>query len=147
MLSVVGGDKTNNIKIKYEYINSNDFFNSFTKMMKLTGLDQQAKYEIKKIGEKILKEYDHLRDRSMGLIMTYSKKDEKGLPMKAKNEKGQEEFVLSDKVAYDQAFQKLMGEEIEIARQKLKYKFLGIHPDITPTDINALGEIIEFPTD
>lgn len=147
MLSVVGGDKTNVIKLKFEDLNNNDFFGSFQKMMRLTGLDQQAKYEIKKIGEKILKEYDRLRAKSMGLIMTYSEKDEKGQPLRGKSDRGNEEFILKDKRAYDEAFLRLMDEDVTVSRPKLKYKYIGTHADVTPNDINYLEKIIEFPVE
>lgn len=147
MLASIDGGKTNMIQLKFEDLNNNDFFSAFNKMMRLTNLDQQAKYEMKKIGEKVLKEYDRLRNKSMGLIHMYAELDEKGQPKRGKNERGNEEFILKDRKAYDEAFFKLMEETITVSRPKLKYKYIGSHPEITANDINYLEKIIDFPSE
>ena len=129
----------------YQDLNSKDFYSSFDKLIKLHGFSQQAKYELKKLGDCFVKELKRMEQKAYGLVVEFAEKGPDGLPLVDKKD-GKEQYVFNDEKSYQSAFLKLMATEFTLPRKKIKYKLLE-HTEISPKDLMALDKIIDFPVE
>jgi hypothetical protein len=144
MLTSIDGQREE-IIMTYHDLNQKDFYTSFDKMLKLQGLGQQAKYEIKKVGDCFVKELKRMEQKAYGLVVEFAEKGPNGQPLVTKID-NKDQYVFTDEEAYKSAFAKLMASEFTLSRKKIKYKLLD-HADISPKDLMALDKIIDFPVE